>query len=373
MDNTVMTESTPKKGFFGKYVPTAAIVFFCVGILSAGLYAAFVLSPSFADLFNENISSVFRFVLAKFTYVFPFSVAEALLFASPVILFLILRGIFRYMDRHEHGFVRSAVTLVSTLFLLFSVFVFVFAAGYRGDTLDRKLGFEVGEVTESELERTAVLVATRLNGIADEIDFTDRSSVRGYTHAETVDKCFESYGKLSGEYPFIDNFRAPVKRLAVSPLMTYTHISGLYSFYTGEANLNTNYPEFVNVFTTAHEMAHQRGVAREDEANFTAYLVCIGSDDVYMQYSGYLNMLEYLVGELPAKKASAIYALLDNRIIGELVAYSEFFDGYRESFASDVTEAVSNSYLKSQGTEGTRSYDLVVNLAVAYHRQDISD
>ena len=53
----------------------------------------------------------------------------------------------------------------------------------------------------------------------------------------------------------------------------------------------------------------------------------------------------------------------------ELRAYSAFFDKYRDSAVSEVSGAVNNAYLQMQGTEGTRSYGLVVDLAVAYYKE----
>lgn len=364
------------KRAFGKlfeYVPITAFCFFVVGALSAVLYAAFALSPDFADFFNTNVSGIFRRILAYITAPFPFSVAEAVIFCAPVCIFFILRAIFAYMDSHEHGFCRSLVTMTSVLVLLLSVFVLNFGAGYRTPTLDEKLGYDTGEVTTDELYETAMYVTERLNELADEITFTDSGSVRGYTHNDTVEKAYASYESLSEKYNFINNFKAPVKRLAVSPLMTYTHISGVYTFFTGEANLNFNYPEFVNVYTVAHEMAHQRGIARENEANFVAYLVCINSSDAYLRYSGYLNMFEYLVAALPSgDDVKNIYSSLDSRVYYDLAQYSSFFDRYRDSTASQISGAVNDTYLQSQGTAGTKSYGMVVDLAVEYHKNDIS-
>ncbi|MBQ5354550.1 MAG: DUF3810 family protein, partial [Clostridia bacterium] len=128
-------------------------------------------------------------------------------------------------------------------------------------------------------------------------------SVRPYSHKETVRLCLDSYASLTDRWDFLSKLDAPVKELVSSPLMTYTHISGMYTFFTGEANLNTNYPYFVNVYTTAHEMAHQRGIARENEANFMAFLVCINSPDPYMKYAGYLNFYEYLISALGSEKS----------------------------------------------------------------------
>jgi endo-1,4-beta-mannosidase len=142
---------------------------------------------------------------------------------------------------------------------------------------------------------------------------------------------------------------------------------------TGESNINTNYPDFLAPFTMAHEMAHQRGIAREDEANFVAFLVCIGSDDAYIRYSGYTNVANYIANALNTANYNKYVDMMVNHypteVMKEFVAYSDFFDEYRDSTASEVTGVVNNAFLQSQGqSAGTKSYGLVVDLAVAYYK-----
>jgi hypothetical protein len=124
-------------------------------------------------------------------------------------------------------------------------------------------------------------------------------------------------------------------------------------------------------YTAAHELAHQRGVAREDEANFVAYLVCIESDDAYIRYSAYLNLYEYVASAL-YKASPELYTKvqtsLDKRVRYEMKAYSEFFEQYRDSVASEISGVVNDTYLTIQGTPGTASYGMVVDLAVAYYK-----
>lgn len=154
--------------------------------------------------------------------------------------------------------------------------------------------------------------------------------------------------------------------------MTYTHISGVYTFFTGEANVNVNYPDFNTPFTMAHEMAHQRGIAREDEANFVAFLVCMESDDEYIRYSALTNMLQYM-GNALYSADSSLYSKLygsyyPDNVKAEFRAYSTFFDKYRDSGVSNVVENVNDTFLGSQGqTHGTRSYGLVVELFTSYY------
>ena len=100
-----------------------------------------------------------------------------------------------------------------------------------------------------------------------------------------------------------------------------------------------------------------------------AFLVCIRSSDPYIQYSAYLNVYEYVANAL-YKADKELYktarAMIDKKITAEQKAYSAFFSKYTESVASKVSGAVNDTYLKTQGTEGSKSYGMVVDLTVAY-------
>ena len=192
-----------------------------------------------------------------------------------------------------------------------------------------------------------------------------------YTFDEMSKKLVEAYAKVCDEYDFIPRLSSRVKPVMLSESWTYTHISGVYTYFTGEANINTNFPDYTIPYTAAHEMAHQRGIAREDEANFIAFLVCIASDDPYIRYSGYLEVYEYVASSLySADKTlySTVRAKLKNNVREEMAAYSVFFDKYRENVAATISETVNNGYLQMQGTVGSKSYGLVVDLTVAYYR-----
>ena len=193
-----------------------------------------------------------------------------------------------------------------------------------------------------------------------------------YTVEQMSDELVATYNEASEEYPFLQKMTSRVKPVMLSEAMSYTHITGVYSFFTGEANINVAFPDYTIPFTAAHELAHQRGIAREDEANFVAFLICTRSDDAYIRYSGYLNMYEYVASALARadrKLYAKVSAALCLEVNHEMTAYSLFFEKYRDSTASTVSEAVNNTYLTLQGTEGTASYGMVVDLAVAYYKK----
>lgn len=364
-------------GFFAKarkYVPLPVMVIAALTAVCGVLQVSFGFSERFSDFFNESVSSPIRAFMAALTSWIPFSFAEALVILLP---FIAVYAIVAYICRKDNSWsfaIRFMLCTLAVLMVIYILFVVMFASGYRGSTLDKKMSLDKTAVSTDELYDTMKTVVAELNLLAGKVGYSsDGSSKMPYSLNELNDKIVEAYDAVREDYPFISNFKSRFKPVVLSPLMTYMHISGVYSYFTGESNVNTNYPDYVIAYTAAHELAHQRGIARENEANFVAYLVCISSDDDYLRYSGYLNMYEYLASAMrkaSKEKYKEIYSSLEPDVRGDLIAYSKFFEKYRNSVASAVSGAVNDAYLKVQGTEGTRSYGLVVDLAVAYHKKE---
>ena len=353
-------------------LPVICWVLYGLAAVCGVLYAVMTHSVAFADWFNETISAALRALFATLTDPLPFSLGELTLWMLPLMLYLVIR----HAIRHRCDTWRTAVVyigiLMSVVVTLFSVFVLNFAAGYRGSTLEEKLELDREKVSATELYDTAVALIEAINAETDEITFYDKDfSVMPYSLEEMNDKLADAYGKFADEHDFITHVDSRVKPVLASEVMSYMHITGVYSFFTGEANINVNFPDYTIPYTAAHELAHQRGIAREDEANFTAFLVCIGADDPYIRYSGYLNVYEYVANALWKADKDLYYkavAHLNAEVKHEMTAYNRFYDKYRESTASRVSNTVNNSYLQSQGTPGTKSYGMVVDLTVAYYK-----
>ncbi len=353
-------------------LPVWCYVCFGVGVLALIIYVVARLSPAFADFFNQNISEIFRRVLAAVTNPFPFSFGEAFLLLLPVIFGLTVwyAAAFRCDTwRSTWSFVGI---LLAVLSLALSMFVFTFATGYHGTSLDQKLELDQKEVSAEELYQTALILAEKINEERKSMSYgEDNFSVMPYSLSEMNDKLLDAYDGFCAEHSFIDHYRTRLKPVMLSELMNYTHITGVYSYFTGEANIDVAFPDYTIPYTAAHELAHQRGIAKEDEANMVAFLVCIESDDPYIRYSAYMNMYEYVANALyranPDLYKEARSAL-DPQVRREMVAYNSFFAKYQNSAAGSVSGAVNDTFLKFQGTEGTASYGMVVDLTVAYYK-----
>ena len=353
-------------------LPKICFVLFGAAGVALTVYLISLASPGFADWFCRYPAGAVRAALAYLTSAIPFSFAEFLIILLPVIfVYVVAFGIRKYVDSWRNAGV-FALSVLSVASVFFTLFVFTLGAGYRGTTLDAKLDIERKKVSADELKQTAQILVDRLNAEREKTDYlSDGFSVMPYSYEELNRRLNDAYRTAAREYSFIQSFRSRVKPVMLSEPWTYTHITGVYTYFTGESNLNVNMPSYTLPFTEAHEMAHQRGIAREDEANFVAFLVCISSDDPYIRYSGYLNMFEYIASPLYSADADAYRALwssLDPDIRGEMTAYNKFFEKYRKNVAATVSSAINDTYLKSQGTVGEKSYGLVVDLAVAYYR-----
>ncbi len=354
-------------------LPRACVVIYLLTAVSAVIYAIFTRSPAFADGFDRAISRWFRRALAALTGWFPFSAAEMLILLLPVILgFLIFLAV-RYYSQSRKTVLSFLGRLLSAVCVVAILFVWCFAAGYYGTALDRKLGLSREKVSADDLYRTAVLLTEEINPLAERLLIASNgASVMPYSLSEMNEKLMAAYDAFTENRDFPDRFHSRVKPVMLSHAMSYTHITGVYSFFTGEANVNVAFPDYCIPFTAAHELAHQRGVAREDEANFIAFLVCVSSDDDYIRYSGLLNVYEYVAGALYSADRTlyrAAYAELDENAVSEERAYAVFFEQFRKNVAATISEKTNNAYLQSQGAkEGSKSYDMVVDLAVAYYR-----
>ena len=364
-------EAVPKKY---ERIPLAAKIIFAISALCLVIYIIAIINSDFADFFNSTVSVGVRFIAAKITGIFPFSIAEFFLMsifpaAIVYIIFSIKKRSFTWK------MVVSVLSVpVSLVLLVFCMFVLTLGTGYRTPTLDTKLEFEQTTVTEENLQQTAEYLVGNINKLSEEMNYgIDRFSEMPYSFSEMNKKLLDAYDRFADKYDVLTTFDSKLKPVMMSKPMSYMHTLGIYTFFTGEANINIDFPDYTIPYTSAHELAHQRGIAREDEANMIAFLVCMESDDAYIRYSAYLNMYEYVANALYQTNPEAYYtvnARLGSKVRAEQTAYSQFFNQYRDSGASKVSSAVNDTFLKVQGTEGEISYGLVVKLTVAYFKTE---
>ncbi len=362
------------RAFIKKYVPRVAVAAFIAAALSA---AALVLSVRFvavADLLNTTVSTAFRIIMSLPSSLVPFSLFELLICAAPLLLILIAVFVWRRV-RDRVSAVRFLFTAVSVPAFIFSGFVFALGIPYHTTELGARMGLAEIEISASELERVSVMLRDEINSLAEELSLSDtEESSSGLSMARLSQSITDAYGSFEAEYGFPFNFYTRAKPVLLDGVMSSSHLLGIYTFFTGESNINDGYPDYTVPFTVAHEFAHQRGVIREDEANFLAFAVCIRSDDPYIRYSGYLNMYEYTISALYRTDYDAfrrVHVRLADAAFADIRASSEHSEKYSDSKLGEAVSNANDAYLQMNGTEGRISYSLSVRLTVAYYHGEI--
>lgn len=356
-----------------KYVSRFARLSFLVTGISLILYFLAIRITPVADFVNSTVSVAVRFLLSSLTYILPFSFFELLIILSPLILFLVVRRLTKRADTRTKR-VKSVISLLAVISLIFTAYIYTLGVGYRTTYLADKLGIEdnpkiyIGDLTDT--------IEEMIDGINREvasITFADGETRMPYSRDEMSKRLIRAYDLMNEEHSLLTNYTSRVKGVRFSTVMSDLGITGIYSFFTGEANVNTEYPDYGLPFTAAHELAHQRGISRENEASFVAFLVCIASDDSYIRYSGYLNMLEYLLSALYGASPELYYEYfekLPSVAASDIEASYDVYYKHQDSLLGKINDKLNDAYLKANGTEGIVSYSYVVRLTVGYYQKD---
>lgn len=352
-------------------IPLLAKILLLVALLSLGVFSVASKNADFAEWMTQNVGYYVRRALAFISNSIPFSLGEVLIICAPVILVVVI--IAAAKRKGARSKIKFLAGLLAFLSIFYSMYVFTLGVGYHRTKITSRLDIASAEVNSDSLVKTLTALKNECELLLDEINYEHTgSSVADMSFEEICDDILVGYERLEMDYPELNikNFDSRAKQVYFSNVMTSFEISGVYTFFTGESNVNVYYPDYGMPFTMAHELAHQRGIARENEANFVAFLVCIRADSAYVRYSAYMNMFEYVASALSRTDNELfreIYLETDVRIRNEISAFNKFYYEHKNELMSKISDYMNDNYLKASGTEGIISYGLVVELCVAYY------
>lgn len=361
-------------------------------------------STAFSDGYVTYIFPLWLNTYARLTSLVPFSVGEIMLVLAVlvtlfgVVFFVVnLLSKKKYQNALKHfgiayAWIVLAVCCIMTLNCSILYHASDFSEKYmtRGTTKQYEDALLVDFSNEAVVkmrtdgysrEEIALLrdfIVERCNTLAQEIarDDSGRACYDGDLFGEAVD----AMKKLGVEYEQLSGFYVTPKYLSCSEFFSQQYIMGYYFPFSLEANINavmyiTNVPP-----TVCHELAHTKGFINEDDANMIGYLACVQSDDLFLQYCGYLSVLSYVNNDFyeSIHKDKEIYQ--SHVGISDVVARDNIFltkEAWQsvEEKAVVKTETVkkaSNTFTETvlvmNGVEeGMQQYNEVVALLLAYY------
>lgn len=244
---------------------------------------------------------------------------------------------------------------------------------YHRYTFTYYTGYYVEQSSVEELEQLCTSLAGDIGRVREQLgEDTDLFAPGPVDFDYYAQRSVLAMQMLAEQYPTLDrSLYSTPKPVVMSELMSHAGIVGVFFPFTLESNINVNVPFFRLPATMAHELAHQCGFMREDEANFIAYLACKRLDEPMILYSGLFLAFDHSISaleEVDPELASEIMSGLSQAVLRDMVQREQFWTQY-EGIISNVSNIVNDIYLKvNNQMDGVYSYYRMVDLLLAEQR-----
>lgn len=357
------------------------LIILLIGPIFYGLFRLSFLWPSFTEIVYSR--SIFRIInqgLSTITGALPFSMGEFLLysfivFVAVYIIVIIVRSI-KAKKAWWKALLGQSLNLLIVVSIIYSLFVGLWAFNYARQPLGESLGLDTQPATINELYSTCKSLAVKANRLRASVP-EDSSGVFSpdFTKEDIMNQTADYYNiaAATSNNDYLGGSFGPVKPVVYSKGLSYAHITGIYFPFTGEANVNADFPMLLFPSTCLHEAAHQRGFAREDEANFLAYYIASYSNNDAVSYSGTMLALIHAMNKLYAADSELYYSLRETYSDGinrDLRNNHEFWQQF-ESPVSEVSKKVNNTFLQANMQhDGVKSYGRMVDLLIGLWRNN---
>jgi hypothetical protein len=246
---------------------------------------------------------------------------------------------------------KTALSLLVVSAGVYLTFLLMWGLNYRRLPLDRKLPYDKSGVTRSAAVALASKAAVAMNaGYAEahQVQWDPRSLEAAFDRVQRL------LGATRRAVPGIP------KRSLLSLYFRRAAIDGMTDPFFLEIIINRDLLDIERPFVIAHEWAHLAGYADESEANFVAWVTCLGGDRL-ARYSGWVSAYEYAMRPLtPVERRGAIRLAEGPRADLRAMAarYARSSPTVREA-----ANGVYDGYLRANRVEeGIGSYEAVLRL-----------
>jgi hypothetical protein len=319
----------------------------------------------------------FTFWLRKAFGFIPFSIGD--LFYSLLILAILLKlfSFLKFIKRKEakrEQWVRASQQSIFFLLFLYVLFNLCWGLNYNRQGVAKQFSIQLTTYDIAELDSLTVHLQEKANFYAQ---VASRENLQQLKKKKLLfEGVSDVYKEAQLKYNFLSYHPHSIKPSIFSYLGNYIGFQGYYNPFTGEGQVNTTIPVFLQPYVATHEVAHQLGYASESEANFIGYLACKSSSSNEFKYSVYLDLYRYAIGELSVKdssRAKIIYANTDTLVKKDIKSVYAFYKQYRNPFEQIIWWGYDHFLKANNQPNGNQSYNEVIAWLIAYQRKNGKD
>ncbi len=315
------------------------------------------------------ISKVQRFLLGWI----PFSIGD--LFYGFIIVLILVKIVRFFKIIIRRNFSRSYFITSLQQFIFLFLFIYVsfnllWGLNYNRLGISSQLDVRVKAYSLADLDTLVGRLQQHLNLYADSMNALSANPL--HKKKALFSEAAKAFHHAEKEYPFLKYSPSSVKPSIFSYLGNYLGFQGYYNPFTGEAQVNTTIPHFLEPFVTTHEIAHQLGYGKENEANFVGFLACKAYPSVPFRYSMYFDMYNYAINELFRRDTTLAYSYrnqLHPQVRADIEIYRRFLKAHKNPVENMVMWGYSHYLKVNNQPAGKETYNEVVAWLVAYYKK----
>lgn len=332
-------------------------------------------SPSLVETyFSLGIYKPVSRCLRLISGAFPFSLGDVLYGLAVVfLLWKIPFSIYKFrktLPRDRKTFIVSgSIKLAVGLSVLYLVFNLLWGLNYNRPGVQHELGIKPELYSKDDLIQINELLLQKVNHSREQVE---AGTGLIYNFDSVIRITRKAVNRAALQMPFLSTSHITIKRSIWQWLGNSGGFTGYYNPFTGEAQVNTDYPAFILPYVACHEVAHQAGYAKEMEANFVGYLFAVNAENPAFDYSVYIDLFLYANRNLygaDSTQAIRIRKNLDTSVVNDLEELRNFMVRH-QNFAEPVIRWIYSAYLRgNQQPDGLLSYDKVTGFIIGFYKK----
>lgn len=362
------------------------------------------LCTEFCDWYTAHVFPVWLNTYARVTSLVPFSVGEIMLIlaagvtATGISFFVVNLLLHNRFQKAMCKFTSAYAWLLLAVMYIMTLNCFIlyhtsdFSQKYLvkekeelvADVSGNVSSFGAAEETKTNYTKKNIAIlrdylVERCNELAPKFERDEKGNILR-DESELIVLATEAMQSMGEQYGQLDGYYVTPKYLTCSEFFSQQSIMGYYFPFSLEANINSLMYVTNVAPTVCHELSHTKGFIYEDDANMIAYLACIRSEDEFLQYCGYLSVLNYVNNDFYSSINKNKDTYRKHVRISDLVADDNIFltkEDWTEverkaviktETVKKVSTGIMQTSMKMNGVEeGMQQYNQVVNLLLDYY------
>ncbi len=343
--------------FFTKHLPKWLVFVFIILLIAR--------MPGIIEQFySRGIYPIMRAIDLFFLRFIPFSVGDVIYLAFP--------GWFLYQ---LYGKIKSGQSImfyiINMLWKIIAWFYLLWGLNYFRVPMYQQMNLDIHNSSEKNFWIIARATADSLNALHGALGLSDSMALMSESPQLISRQAVNIYKRQISVRPYLHQYFYVLKPSLLSLPVSYLGVSGYFNPFTHEAQYNSRYPRIFLPHIMLHELAHQSGIAYENEAEFIAWLTAMEYGDKKFRYATHLNTMEYFLRRYfitDINKYNQLMNNLNGGVIKNLEEARRFSEKYR--IRINLTRPY-DYYLKvNQQGKGMIAYSELLQYIEAYYRKN---